>query len=295
MYIPIKLHHNPRETIRSHGWVLLAPFDFDDDRLTWAMNLPQSGPTLCRLELDSNSDAVILVTNQKTSEVDVEAQISAVRRMFRADEDFSEFWKRIQQSGSDELLFVSENRAGALLRAPTLFEDLAKTMLTVNCSWANTKTMVSNLCQKFGNPIPHSNTRTCPVAAKLASSNDEELREIGLGFRSKFLHKVSVVFANNSEIEKKWESESDYHRLREEIVQLPGVGPYVTNHMLMMLGHYSQIPADSTTREFLGIPARSPRNAADLEVHRRFKQWNTFAALAYHFTRKGHSARIPGN
>ena len=38
-----------------------------------------------------------------------------------------------------------------------------------------------------------------------------------------------------------------------------GIGSYAANHLLMLLGHYDQIPCDSEVRAYLGISPKTPQ------------------------------------
>ena len=88
------------------------------------------------------------VPGRKIEEADREFIRERVRWMFRADEDFQEFWKLCRGHGI--LRHCRSNRMGALHRSATIFEDVVKTICTVNCQWRNTKRMVGNLCRMFG-------------------------------------------------------------------------------------------------------------------------------------------------
>ena len=44
--------------------------------------------------------------------------------------------------------------------------------------------------------------------------------------------------------------------LRSSLLGVKGVGSYAANHLLMLLGHYDQIPCDSEVREYLGDVAQ---------------------------------------
>lgn len=295
MNLHVELQHSPTQTLKSHGWVLLKPFRYNEEKsiLAWPMNLPVAGPSDCIAHIDEKAKTVSLECDDRVDEVDIRVMISAVRRMFRADEDLSKFWNRIDEIAADELKYVVISRAGALLRAPTVFEDLVKTLLTVNCTWSNTELMVSNLCKELGQKIAAKNLWTFPEPNAIAKKSESEIRSIGLGFRSRYVHSAATAFVNNPKLEARWETLTDSDILREEITKFPGVGPYAGNHMLMMLGHYSYVPADSITRNYLGISVSARRNTVDQEVNRRFAKWGDLAALAYHFTRKQNSTSIP--
>ena len=89
----IRLRHSPAFAAQSHGWCRLAPFSLDGDRMDWAVRLPKGGARRVTIRWSGRSDAVrVAVPGRKIGEADREFLRSRVRWMFRADEDFTEFW-----------------------------------------------------------------------------------------------------------------------------------------------------------------------------------------------------------
>ena len=68
--------------------------------------------------------------------------------MLGLDQDFSEFYALCQDE--PKLAGVQAAAKGRLLRSPTLFEDVVKTILTTNTAWSGTKRMVSALVEAYG-------------------------------------------------------------------------------------------------------------------------------------------------
>ena len=55
-----------------------------------------------------------------------------IRHMLRMDDDLSPFYARGAED--PELAWAAEG-AGRMLRSPTVFEDVVKTICTTNCTW----------------------------------------------------------------------------------------------------------------------------------------------------------------
>src|SRR5205085_671502 len=73
---------------------------------------------------------------------------SDMRHIFRLDERLEEFYASI---GDDpEFSWIARDGAGRLLRSPTVFEDLVKSITTTNCSWSLTRKMVTELVNNLG-------------------------------------------------------------------------------------------------------------------------------------------------
>ena len=66
---------------------------------------------------------------------------------------------------------------------------------------------------------------------------------------------------------------------------MKGVGSYAANHLLMLLGHYDQIPCDSVVREYLGMSPKASQKEVEQAVAKRYGHWGRFAFLAYKFER----------
>jgi len=80
-----------------------------------------------------------------------------VEWMLGLDQDLSAFYALARHE--PKLAQVEERAQGRLLRCPALFEDIVKTILTTNTSWAGTIRMVEALVSQFGDPLPADPTR----------------------------------------------------------------------------------------------------------------------------------------
>ncbi len=251
--LTIRLRHSPAFAAQSHGWCHLAPFDIDGNRMDWAVRLPKGGARLVTIGWSGKSDAVrVTVPDGKIGEEDREFLRSRVRWMFRADEDFDEFWELCRGHGI--LRHCRSKRTGALLRCATVFEDTVKTICTTNCSWANTKIMVGNLCRMFGESSAGDGAAfTFPTPELLAAVTVDDLKAAKLGFRARYIAEFTRRVADGDLDLDAWCRETDSEALRSSHLGVKGVGSYAANHLLMLLGHYSEIPCDSVVREYLGM------------------------------------------
>ena len=91
--------------------------------------------------------------------------------MFGLDQDFKTFYKTA--SKEPKLSSAQKLARGRVLRSPTFFEDVLKTILTTNTLWAATKRMNLNLIATYGDPLSGSEFRTFPSPARIAASNFE--------------------------------------------------------------------------------------------------------------------------
>ncbi len=82
-----------------------------------------------------------------------------VAHMFRLDEDLSGFYAICAADG--ELGWCVDG-AGRMLRAPTVFEDVVKTICTTNTSWSGTTKMTTALVENLGIEAPAAGVRSRP-------------------------------------------------------------------------------------------------------------------------------------
>jgi N-glycosylase/DNA lyase len=204
--------------------------------------------------------------------------------MFRADEDFSDFWELCR--GHVVLRHCRSKRTGALLRCATVFEDTVKTICTTNCSWSNTKLMVSNLCRMFGEPCARDGEAfTFPTPERLAVASEDDLKEAKLGFRARYILEFARWVVDGDLDLDAWCRKRDPDALRTALLGVKGVGSYGANHLLMLLGHYGEIPCDSEVREYLGVSPKAAQKEVERAAARRYGKWGRYCYLAYKFER----------
>jgi 3-methyladenine DNA glycosylase/8-oxoguanine DNA glycosylase len=151
---------NFHSVVNSHGWVQLAPFRFDADT-----------DSLFYIDELANGRVVDYRVSQSPGgvRVDVPGSLGAAERrevagkvswMFALDQDFSSFYKAAR--GEPKLRKARRNARGRVLRSPTFFEDVLKTILTTNTLWAATKRMNLNLLAALARPPRQQHRRSCP-------------------------------------------------------------------------------------------------------------------------------------
>lgn len=278
-----------RATCRSHGWVVLAPFRWDDERTClYRIDQLQDG-TVVALEVEpADDESITVIVRALTSLADAErAEVKKrVRWMLRLDEDLSEFYTLVEEHPRWHKHVTPG--AGRLLRAPDFFEDIVKTICTTNISWAGTKRMVSNLVQRFGAPLDSDDTsdapRAFPTPAVLANAGESALKETGLGYRAPYVadlaHRVAAGDLNLN-VFTQFSGTSD--ELRSELLTLKGIGPYGAATLLMLLGHYDYLAIDSAMRSFVAthyFDGTPPTEKAILDL---YESWGDWKYLAYWF------------
>jgi 3-methyladenine DNA glycosylase/8-oxoguanine DNA glycosylase len=268
--------------IFSHGWVYLAPFDWDPATasLTHTCNLTGDGAVRMTLRCSEQPTRHLLTAGLQSSSSLIASQLGAVRsqirRMLRLDEDFSSF----HESCKDDpvLAFVHQRRCGGLLRGASAFEDVIKTVCTVNCDWRNTKSMCHRLCDLAQGAFP--------TPAQLLRHSERTLAaKTRCGYRAKTLRIISRLFDAEKLPLDDWARQGDFERIRIELGAVWGIGPYALNHILVLLGDYSAIPVDGEVLRYLRETHFAGTPVSAKEAVTPYEPFGQFRFLAYKFSR----------
>ncbi|XP_024545132.1 uncharacterized protein LOC9645043 isoform X1 [Selaginella moellendorffii] len=299
--------------------------------------------------------AVRVLGVEELPEDDREEILSQVKRMLRLsdEEDFLVTGFHALHPKAKEEGF------GRLIRSPTLFEDMVKSILLCNCGWGRTLQMARALCElQFelkGAPVGYtkvlayekiefavttvsssSKKRKSVVARSTTKSRvkrlqkafnesmqgaglappemleaetgtqafdtqvgafptPEELKDLepdflskrcGLGYRSKMLVKLAQDVASGDLELGKFEGPEALQgdSLRCAVLKVYGFGPFCCANVMMLLGNYNVIPADSETlrhlKQFHGMQGVTKQNLAKV-VAAVYEKYKPYEFLAY--------------
>jgi 3-methyladenine DNA glycosylase/8-oxoguanine DNA glycosylase len=280
--------------IHSHGWYQLAPFSFDEESNTLSYILRLSNAHVIELELRDGKDGV-LVETEKLNKAEQKEVTDVVTWMFGLDMDFSAFY--IASRMDPKLAHVKKQALGRVLRSPTLFEDVIKTILTTNTLWGATINMTRRLVDEFGSMIssadraaPNDNeerieTKSFPTPEAIAASTPEYIKEkIRVGYRAPAIHELAVRVAKGQfDLESLKTSDLPTLELRKKLMTINGVGPYAAANLLMILGRHDFIPIDSYALKMVSHEWYKGKPITAREVEKRFKKWGRFKGLAFWF------------
>ena len=133
--------------VKSHGWVQMAPFAFDEETATLTYTDRLSNGRVLDYQITEAENGITVKTEKLTKAEQAEVS-ERITWMLGLDMDFSAFYAAAKRE--PKLLQAEKMARGRVLRSPTLFEDVVKTILTTNTLWAATKRMNLNLIKQFG-------------------------------------------------------------------------------------------------------------------------------------------------
>jgi 3-methyladenine DNA glycosylase/8-oxoguanine DNA glycosylase len=256
-----------RRTMTSHGVADLLPNRLDEERWTLETALDIGGRAQ-PVRISESRPGYVLVEGTRST-------LPVVRHMLRLDEDLSRFYALVADDA--ELAWVTQG-AGRMLRSPTVFEDLVKTICTTNCTWAATIRMVTALVENLG-----IDGRTFPSPAVMADASDDFYRDIArTGYRGAYLQAIAREVADGTLDLEILDGRSDLpdEEVAARLLALPGVGPYAAAHAMMLLGRYGRLILDSWTRPTYARIAQY-KKVKDSTIERRFRRYKDFAGLAF--------------
>ncbi|MFL5847427.1 MAG: hypothetical protein ACJ76R_00615, partial [Solirubrobacteraceae bacterium] len=124
-------------TLLSHGVADLLPNVIAEDGSSLETVLPASGRAWVVRLMPAGPDAARVEVAGQAPRRELEGRLV---HMLRLDDDLSGFYAR---AAEDPDLAWAAHGAGRLLRSPTVFEDVVKTVCTTNCAWSGTVRMVT--------------------------------------------------------------------------------------------------------------------------------------------------------
>jgi len=264
-------------TLSSHGVADLPPNVIDDQARTFETTLALPRNRARTIRIRAGRPGRVLVEGEGIAASDGPAVKEAARHILRLDADLSGFYDAARD---DPDLDWASIGAGRMLRSPTVFEDVVKTICTTNCAWSATVRMTTALVEQLGLEAP-GGRHAFPTPAAMAEAGEDFYRDtVRAGYRGAYLHALAADVATGAlDLEALNDPELPDDEVAERLLALPGCGPYATAHMMMLLGRYSRLILDSWTRP--KYARLNGRKATDKTIERRFRRYRDYAGLAF--------------
>jgi 3-methyladenine DNA glycosylase/8-oxoguanine DNA glycosylase len=280
-------------TLVSHGFAGLSPTAVDEEHrsLAFTLRVPGGRPRRIRVSDDPGArarggQARLEILGPRPGPKVVRAALEGAAHVLRLDQDLSAFYLR---AGEDPELAWAARGAGRMLRSPTVFEDVVKTVCTTNCAWSATVRMVDALVANLGDPAlggdgPLSNA--FPTPAAMANVSESFYRDVvRAGYRGAYLSALARSVADGDlDLEAFATATAETlpdAELEAALLALPGVGPYAAAHIMMMLGRHSRLILDSWTRPTYARLVGRKKPVSDRQIERRFRPYGEYAGLAF--------------
>ena len=281
--IPVPRDYVLRRDYCSYGYFLLEPNDWEPKRevVTRVLELAE-GPAKCEIVQPrvggriKRGAPLAVKADRGLKKAEREEASRLLSRMLRLDEGpdtIREFhgldprWKSIGR--------------GRLMRSPSFFEDVIKTVTSCNVTWPSTVVMNRRLCEVVGKG------GSFPSAKQVARTRAATLRaRCRVGYRDARIIELAGMFASR-EVDPEWfeDPATGDDDIWDRLLELPGIGPYAAANIMQLLGRYHRLPLDSESvrhgRSVLGWKGNERQIMK--RMHKHFAPFGRHAFRSYWF------------
>ena len=170
---------------------------------------------------------------------------------FREDDNLEKILSNINR---DKIVRKAVKQSpGLRLMRQDPFQCYISFICSSNSSIQNIKSMLENLCKKFGTKQEFNGYKlhTFPKAEILANASMKDLIDCKLGFRAKYVKNASQT-VNSGKIDFTWLKKADYYTALESLKKTLGIGNKVADCIsLFSLDKMEAFPIDTWTQRIL--------------------------------------------
>lgn len=171
--------------------------------------------------------------------------------------DLNRDYEKIKQqlSAIDENLKESvEYGEGIRILNQDLWEMIISFIISANNNIPRIKGIIDRLSQKYGERIEFrgKDYYTFPTIENLAKASQQDLRDLGMGFRDKYIYETTRLISNGT-INLEEMNNKTTKDARNELLTLSGVGPKVADCILLFstLKRFDVFPIDVWVRRVM--------------------------------------------
>ena len=176
-----------------------------------------------------------------------------VTTYFNLETDYSKIKNEL--SKVDKYLKKSiEYGSGIRILKQDLWETIISFIISANNNIPRIKGIIERLSKQYGKEIKFNGNSyyTFPNIEELSKASIQDLRKLGLGFRDKRIYETTIAFKNGTYNLQKIEETEDTNKIRQMLLELPGVGPKVADCILLFgLNKFDVFPIDVWVRRVM--------------------------------------------
>jgi 3-methyladenine DNA glycosylase/8-oxoguanine DNA glycosylase len=277
--LPFPKNFSFRQTVYSHGWCQLLPFELDEDSfvLKRVFHGAAAG-TAFEVSLSHDKENIDIRIEGKPDKKSREKILKDICHSLRLDDDLGEFYALVKSD--KELAWIAKHKAGRIMRSPTVFEVLVKTICTSNCNWSMTKLMTANLAKKLGIKTAAGQSAFPTPEAMAKKPVEFYVTEIKAGYRAAYLKELAEkVSAGKLDPESWLTTDMPAAELKKEMKLVKGVGDYAADNLLKLVGHYDGLALDSFLRAQFYKTHRAGKKCADKAIEKYYKRFGKWRGL----------------
>lgn len=176
-----------------------------------------------------------------------------VTSYFNLNTDYEKIKKDL--SKVDEYLKTSiEFGSGIRILKQDLWETIISFIISANNNIPRIKGIIERISKQYGKEIKFNGKSywTFPNVEELSKASIEDLRKLGLGFRDKRIYETTKLILDGKYNLKEIENIKDTKKVRDILLELPGVGPKVADCILLFgLNRFDVFPIDVWVRRVM--------------------------------------------
>jgi len=263
-------------TVLSHGWCVLHPFSYDEAGTLSRVQKLSDGQIVC-FDVRDSGNGLTVASEAKLTRKQQQEISAVVARILSFDHDLSPFHDLIR--AHPNYGWIETAGAGRMLVSPTVWEDLAKTLLTTNTTWAMTKSMVARLVT-LGDRAADG-THTFPEPEKIAAFDPDALNQhVRAGYRGAYLHELAArITSGELDVEAWRDTALSSLEVYKALKRLKGFGDYAAGAMMRLLGRFDQLGLDSVCRTMYAQRYNNGAAATDREIAAFYEPFGAWCGL----------------
>jgi 3-methyladenine DNA glycosylase/8-oxoguanine DNA glycosylase len=262
-------------TVNSHGWCVLAPFSYDERGTLTRVQKLRSG-RIVRFDARDGNPGLTVISDTALTKSQQREVGAVIARCFSFDHDLSPFHDLIHEHPT--YAWIEAVGAGRMLVSPSVWEDLAKTLLTTNTTWAMTKGMVSRLAT-LGEGL--DDAYAFPEPERIAALDPDALNQhVRAGYRGAYLHELATdIAAGTLDVEAWRDPALPSGEVYRALKQIKGFGDYAAGAMMRLLGRFDQLGLDSVCRAMYAQRYNGGQPATDREIAAYYEPFGAWRGL----------------
>ena len=221
---------------------------------------------------------------------ELEAELSlAATRILNIGWDLSAFYAAMRAHAGYGWLEAESQ--GRILISPSLWEDLAKVLLTTNCNWAQTVNMSRRLCSLGAAHPSLEDCNAFPGPGRIAAMDGDELAAgIRAGYRSAYLQDLARKIAEGEIDLDAWRA-LDSDGLFRAVKSLKGFGDYAAGTIARMYGHFDRIAIDTACHAMYAARHNGGLKGDEKDIQAHYERFGRWRGLVLWMDIMRHHAR----
>ena len=212
------------------------------------------------------------------------------RKYFDLDRNY-EVIKNTLAEVDDNLKEAIKYGEGIRILNQDLWEMIISFIISANNNIPRIKGIIDRISAKYGNKIEFRGKvfYTFPTIEEMSKAEMKDFRDLGAGFRDKYIFETTKLIKNNTVNLKELESEKDTKKVREKLLTLCGVGPKVSDCILLFstLKRFDVFPIDVWVRRVMNdlyIHNEDEKKVSKAQIEKlAFEKFGTLEGIAQQY------------